>query len=233
MEDMQRMTFEPPRDIPWHPRLSRHLAACARCRAALAAAAPTAEDGDEAPAEGDAIVYSSLPSPLGRLWLAAGPRGLLRLDFATDELRFCCALQQASSLPLRRSAAALGSVTRQLAQYFAGSRTEFSCAVDLSGLSAFQRAVLAAVGQVPWGQVRSYGEIARLIGKPAAARAVGSAVATNPLTIVIPCHRIIRSDGTPGEYAWRTLGSCGVAYKLSLLALERVTFGSPDAARAG
>jgi methylated-DNA-[protein]-cysteine S-methyltransferase len=172
------------------------------------------------------ITYTSIPSPLGTLWIAAGPKGLVAVDFAHDEVAFSFSVEGRGLGAPIYTENGLGGITEQLVQYFTGTRTTFDVAVDLSGLSAFQRAVLEAVRAVPWGEVRSYRDIARTVGKPSAARAVGSAVATNPISLVIPCHRIIRSDGTPGEYARRTLGSRGVERKLRLLTIEGIEFGS-------
>lgn len=167
-----------------------------------------------------------MSSPLGPLWIAAGPRGLLGVDFTSDELAFCCSVESRGFGVPVYAEDGLPDIVAQFMQYFAGQRTSFDMSVDLTGFGPFRRAVLETVQAVPWGQVRSYRDIARAVGKPRAARAVGSTMAANPISLVIPCHRIIRSDGTPGEYARRSLGSRGVNRKLLLLALEGVTFGS-------
>ena len=166
-----------------------------------------------------------MPSPLGTLWIAATEQGVVRVDFCTDELDLCCGIERGGMVP-RFLPGALEGVVSQFGEYFEGRRTTFDLEVDLRGISGFQRAVLDAVRTVPYGAVRSYSEIAWRVGKPGAARAVGTAVAVNPVALVIPCHRIIRSDGKPGEYARRALGSRGVRYKLLLLGLEGVTFAS-------
>jgi methylated-DNA-[protein]-cysteine S-methyltransferase len=170
------------------------------------------------------IAYTGMPSPLGTLWVACTRHGLARIDFGVDELAFCCALEQYGSGSPHFLPEALKDAVAQLTEYFEGGRRTFDLPIDLVGLSPFRRAVLDAVRAVPYGAVRSYGEIAADIDKPAAARAVGSAVATNPVSLIVPCHRIIRGDGQPGLYAHRAFGSRGVRYKLMLLELEGVQF---------
>lgn len=168
----------------------------------------------------DAVSYASLDSPLGAVWLAATSRGLARVSFGTDELEFTFELERAfGTLPIW-DPDALEPMLRQLDEYFAGDRTVFDLPLDLSRSSEFQRTVLEMVRQVPYGEVQSYGEIAFAVGNPQAARAVGGVMATNPISIVIPCHRIVRSDGTHGDYAFRTLGVSGATMKESLLRLE-------------
>jgi methylated-DNA-[protein]-cysteine S-methyltransferase len=170
----------------------------------------------------DVIAYSSMSSPLGTLWLAAGDRGLVGVSSFVDELSFCLEMERLTRKTPQWTPEALSDVVKQLEDYFAGCRRVFDLELDLSGCTAFQRAVLGAVRNVPYGAVASYQDIAKMIGKPRAMRAVGGAVAMNPVSLVVPCHRIIRSDGTPGEYAVHTLGRRGVRYKVLLLALEGV-----------
>lgn len=113
----------------------------------------------------------------------------------------------------------------QFEEYFAGSRRVFDLDVDLTEMTPFQRTVLEAVMAVPWGEVRSYRDIAEAIGNPLAARAVGGALAACPASIVIPCHRIIKSDGSAGQYGLQPEGNRGTTKKLLLLALEGVAPG--------
>jgi O-6-methylguanine DNA methyltransferase len=105
----------------------------------------------------------------------------------------------------------------ELAEYLAGRRTFFTVPVDLAGVAAFQDQVLAQAQLIPFGEVSSYAELARRIGHPRAARAVGNALGANPVPVIVPCHRVIRGDGTWGHYAF------GPALKTRLLALERAT----------
>jgi O-6-methylguanine DNA methyltransferase len=106
---------------------------------------------------------------------------------------------------------------KELAEYLAGSRTFFTVPVDLSGIPEFQGEVLAAAARIPYGEMTSYAALARLVGRPRAARAVGNALGANPVPIIVPCHRIIRGDGTWGHYAF------GAPMKTALLTLERHT----------
>jgi methylated-DNA-[protein]-cysteine S-methyltransferase len=109
---------------------------------------------------------------------------------------------------------ALGMAKRQLREYFAGRRADFDFPIEPQG-TPFQLAVWGCMLDIPYGQTVSYGELARRVGSPRAARAVGSANRVNPLSIVIPCHRVIAGDGTLGGY-----GDAGLKMKQKLLALE-------------
>jgi O-6-methylguanine DNA methyltransferase len=106
---------------------------------------------------------------------------------------------------------------RELVEYLAGRRTFFSVPVDLSAVPEFQAKVLAAAARVPYGEVVAYATLAERVGHPRAARAVGNALGANPVPVIVPCHRIIRGDGTWGHYAF------GSRMKTALLALERGT----------
>src|SRR5688572_31478169 len=105
----------------------------------------------------------------------------------------------------------------EVREYLAGHRSFFSVAVDLESVPPFQARVLDESARIPFGAVQSYAELARRIGHPRAARAVGNALGANPVPVIVPCHRIIRGDGTWGHYAF------GPALKTRLLALERAT----------
>ena len=104
---------------------------------------------------------------------------------------------------------------KELAGYFSGKTRSFSALCDLKSLPPFTRAVLKTTAEIPYGQVRSYRWIAAKLGKPGAARAVGNALARNPIPIIIPCHRVVRSDGAIGGFA------LGTGWKKRLLALEQ------------
>jgi methylated-DNA-[protein]-cysteine S-methyltransferase len=106
---------------------------------------------------------------------------------------------------------------QELAEYLAGRRTFFTVPVDLAGIGEFQDRVLTEANRIPFGEVTSYAELARRIGHPRAARAVGNALGANPVPVLVPCHRVIRGDGSWGHYAF------GGALKTRLLALERGT----------
>lgn len=106
---------------------------------------------------------------------------------------------------------------RELREYLAGRRTFFTVAVDLGGVGDFQARVLAEASRIPFGEVDSYSALAGRVGHPRAARAVGNALGANPVPVIVPCHRIVRGDGTWGHYAF------GGAMKTQLLRLERTT----------
>lgn len=163
-----------------------------------------------------AILWTASDSPLGTLYLAAKAGRLIALSYG-DEERFLKEIER-FGLPAYTESE-LKPVALQLDEYFAGERTSFDVEVDLAGLSPFQRATLEATLAIPYGMVKSYKEVADAVGKPGAARAVGTALGNNPIGIVVPCHRVIASDGTIGGFS----GAGGVAAKRRLLELEGVT----------
>jgi methylated-DNA-[protein]-cysteine S-methyltransferase len=133
-------------------------------------------------------------SPVGRLFMAVSERGLCAISFRGTEEDFVRRLEGRGFQPLRADEQTKGAMS-QLREYFAGRRQRFDVVVDLAGQTRFQRLVLETTAEVPAGQVVSYGEIARRIGKPRATRAVGAALGQNPIPIVVPCHRVVGSDG--------------------------------------
>lgn len=144
------------------------------------------------------VLYSTQPSPIGELGLVATPAGrLLKISFLahysstphwTDTLA-------AHDFDPRRDDAALQLVRDQLSEYFGGDRTSFDLAFEPRGAD-FERAVWRLLQEIPYGETRSYGELADVVADADAARAVGGAVGHNPLPIVIPCHRVIGADGS-------------------------------------
>lgn len=111
----------------------------------------------------------------------------------------------------------LAQARKELEEYFTGKRTFFTVPVDLSHVPAFEQAALGVAARIPYGEVRSYKWIAEQLGKPDAARAVGSAMAGNPVPIIVPCHRVVKTDGGLGGYSF------GLMRKEALLNLERST----------
>jgi methylated-DNA-[protein]-cysteine S-methyltransferase len=160
------------------------------------------------------LSYASLPSPLGELWLAATPRGLCRLAFSLDEAGFLALVTREIGLAPRRGGDTLTAALRQLNAYFAGRLRTFDLPLDLARGTSFQLAVWQATGRIPYGQVCSYGDMARALQSARALRAVGQALGHNPLPIIVPCHRVLRSDGTLGGYTG------GLDIKKTLLSLE-------------
>jgi O-6-methylguanine DNA methyltransferase len=144
--------------------------------------------------------------------LEASPQGLQRLMLQSPE-------QEGSAAPGTASVATCSDLVAQaraqLAEYFRGERAIFQLPVDLQECSPFERAVLAATATIPYGEVRSYKWLAEQVGRPGASRAVGNALHNNPVPIIIPCHRIVKSDGSLGGYAF------GEAWKTRLLDLEQ------------
>ncbi|MGQ9518167.1 MAG: methylated-DNA--[protein]-cysteine S-methyltransferase [Anaerolineae bacterium] len=146
------------------------------------------------------IAYDYLDTPIGRLWVAVSPNGLCRIGLKSSEEDFVSALQKVYGQKPVRSASATAKARQQLQEYFAGQRRHFDLVVDLDQVTPFQRDVLIACLRIPFGETRTYAELARAAGKPNAFRAVGMAMAKNPIPLVIPCHRVIHSDQGLGGY---------------------------------
>lgn len=163
------------------------------------------------------IAYRTVDSAVGPLLLAATPRGLLRVAFANeDRERVLQNLAERVSPRILESPGRLDPVARQLDEYLSGRRRRFDVALDWSLSQGFRRTVLEHLSaDVGYGETASYAALAGLSGSPKAVRAVGTACATNPIPIFVPCHRVIRSDGAMGAYRG------GAAAKLVLLDLER------------
>lgn len=147
------------------------------------------------------VVVRTVDSPVGPLLLAGTDRGLVRVAFEReDHDRVVASLAAEVGPRLVADAAGLDEVVRQLDQYFTGARTSFDLDVDLRLARGFRRDVVAHLPAIAYGHTASYAEVARAVGRPRASRAVGTACARNPLPLVVPCHRVVRSDGTPGQY---------------------------------
>ncbi len=171
---------------------------------------------------GTEIAYASTVTPFGTLWLARSPQGLRRIVFSEDPGLVPSDAALAGDAPYHAPDELLEAIG-QIDAYFAGTRYAFDLSLDLDGYSPFQHAVLETVRTVPYGETRSYRDIAEAVGRPLGARAVGGAVAVNRLSLVIPCHRIIKTDGTVGYYAYRWESpDRGVRRKLELLRREGV-----------
>ena len=161
------------------------------------------------------VAYAVLDSPVGVLVAACTQRGVVRLAYGKDSLE--PALEELSSMISPRVLEApsrLDPVRRQLDEYFDGRRRRFDLPVDLRLVAGFRRRVLAATARIPFGSVSTYREVAGKAGNAAAARAAGTALALNPVPIVVPCHRVLRTGGNMGGYAG------GLHRKRFLLELE-------------
>lgn len=163
------------------------------------------------------VSYRTVDSPIGPLLLAASAAGLIRVAFASQgEAAILEAIADAVSPRILKGGGRLDGAARQLEEYFERRRQEFDVVLDLRLAHGFRRDILTALQSIAYGSTASYAGIAAAAGHPRAVRAAGTACALNPLPIVIPCHRVVRSDGTPGNYAG------GPEAKLRLLALEGV-----------
>lgn len=161
------------------------------------------------------VAYRTVDTPVGTLLLAATEQGLLRVAYEReDHDAVLAALAGAVSPRILRAPARLDPAARQLAEYFAGRRRMFELPLDLRLSSGFRRAVLAHLPAIAYGDTESYAQVAAAAGSPRAVRAVGTACATNPLPVVVPCHRVVRSDGSYGGYVG------GTDAKRTLLTLE-------------
>ncbi len=161
------------------------------------------------------LTYRVIDSPLGSLLVAGTDVGVVRLAYALeghDRVLAKLADRIGSRILMRRKG--FDEVVRELDEYFAGQRTTFDVPVDLRLAHGFRLAVLGHLRQIAFGRTESYAEVAAAAGSPRAVRAVGSACAHNPVPIIVPCHRVVRSDGGMGGY----LG--GPAAKEWLLSLE-------------
>jgi methylated-DNA-[protein]-cysteine S-methyltransferase len=147
------------------------------------------------------IAYRTTDTPVGTLLLAATRQGLVRVAFDSEgEDAVLQSLADALSPRILRSGSQLDPVVHQLDEYFDGRRRTFDLALDWSLTRGFRSAVLHQLPNIGYGTTASYAAVAGLAGSPKAMRAVGTACATNPLPVVIPCHRVVRSDGTMGGY---------------------------------
>ena len=174
----------------------------------------------------ETLHYTMFTSPVGPLFLAASSRGLVALEFDARlpgqqtvrpnprDLR-----EESKTLRFDESEPALHPYVLQLQEYFAGQRREFTFPLDLRGTD-FQLACWRALVAIPYGETRTYADIARAVGRPQGFRAVGMANNRNPIAIVVPCHRVIASDGTLCGYGG------GLDTKRKLLALEGALSGT-------
>jgi len=164
----------------------------------------------------ETVGYGVVDSPLGPLWIAVGPKGVLAIHYGAEpdatEVARIVRTYGPGLLPDTKRA---DPVARELDQYFSGKRKSFDVAVDMSTLTDFQRRILSATARVAFGDVSTYAKVAAKAGSEKASRAAGQALGSNPIPIVVPCHRILASDGSLGGYAG------GLEAKRRLLRLER------------
>lgn len=196
--------------------LAEHLGECEAC-CAQAAEFAALQAVLPACCADDVIRWHSFSTPFGTMYAAATDRGLVLVSWRQPGADgFVRELEERfPHHPVVRDREALAEAERQLREYFSGARSSFDLPVDLSMLSPFDRRVLeTARATIRFGEVVPYAELARRIARPRAARAVGNALGRNPVAIVVPCHRVVRSDGSLGGYGG------GIEYKERLLAIE-------------
>jgi methylated-DNA-[protein]-cysteine S-methyltransferase len=161
------------------------------------------------------VAYAEIDSPVGRLLLAATPRGLVRITFPVETPEKVLEQLAATVSPrVLEAPAKLDHARRELDRYFEGRLRDFDLPLDWQLTHGFYRKVLRATARIPYGKTRSYSEMAKRAGSPRAVRATGSALGSNPLPIIVPCHRVLRSGGALGGYGG------GVEVKQALLELE-------------
>ncbi len=156
----------------------------------------------------------TIDSPIGTVYIAYNGQGVAMVGPAADAAEFAATFQRRFKRPVRATEWPEAGVARAVGRKLRGERAEVR--YDLRGLSEFERATLLKASEIPRGEVRPYAWIAREIGRPGAVRAVGSALGRNPVPLLIPCHRVILSDGSPGQYA------LGREAKAAVLAAEGV-----------
>ncbi|MFT2749821.1 methylated-DNA--[protein]-cysteine S-methyltransferase [Clavibacter sp. Sh2036] len=161
------------------------------------------------------VGFTTIDSPVGPLLLAATDRGLIRVAYSREDHDTVLGdLARRLGPRILRAPKRLDAAARELDEYFAGRRRSFDLPLDRRLSTGFRDRVQRLLPEIPYGSTRTYREVAETAGSPAATRAVGTACSTNPLPVVIPCHRVLRSDGTLGGY----IG--GLAAKTTLLELE-------------
>lgn len=162
------------------------------------------------------VAYATLDSPVGKLLLASTPQGLVRIAYldGEDESTVLRSLAAKLSPRVLRSERRLDAPRRELEQYFAGARREFELPLDWRLSRGFGRRVLGATARIPYGSVSNYKRIATEAGSPRGYRAAGNALGSNPLPIVVPCHRVLQSGGGLGGYTG------GLGRKRLLLGVE-------------
>ncbi len=168
----------------------------------------------------ETIYYTGIDTPWGKIWAAASEKGLVQLNLSSGKEAFLKELKARTKAELIEDPSRFGEMRSQLHSYFRHERTSFDIPLDLRG-TPFQVDVWRGIYDVQYGQLTSYGRIAKAIGRPNAVRAVGNAVGDNPISLVIPCHRVVSSNGGIGGFGG------GLPLKRRMLTHEGVLDG-PD-----
>ena len=156
-------------------------------------------------------------SPIGPIRVGVSQNGLAVVEIGGEQRAFIQRITNLYRVPVNLDQQKTTPVLEQIGAYLKGERQDLDLSLDWSGMTDFQRKVLSTVCDIPYGETRSYGQIAAQMGVPGASRAVGRANATNPIPLVIPCHRVIGSDGSLRGYG----GGDGIKTKSWLLSLEK------------
>ncbi|MFA5064969.1 MAG: methylated-DNA--[protein]-cysteine S-methyltransferase [Dehalococcoidia bacterium] len=163
------------------------------------------------------MIFDLIPTACGWVGVSFSKKGVRRLNLPVPDKKEALALLCAGHATDLEKSDGIDRLRQQVVDYFNGGESGFNCRLDLSGATPFQRRVWQVVREIPYGQVKSYKWVAERTGRPHACRAVGRALSANPMPLIIPCHRVIRSDGKPGGFG----GIAGdVKTKLMLLELE-------------
>jgi O-6-methylguanine DNA methyltransferase len=165
------------------------------------------------------IYYAGLETPMGTMWAAASEKGLVQFHITCNKEGFMRELKTRIKAEFVEDPSKFKELKSQIDRYFKGERLVFEVPFDMRG-TPFQVDVWKAIYSIPYGKLTSYGGIAKKIGRPKAVRAVGNAVGDNPMGLVVPCHRVVSSNGGIGGFGG------GLEWKRKLLAQEGV-FGSP------
>ncbi|MDO4887846.1 MAG: methylated-DNA--[protein]-cysteine S-methyltransferase [Actinomycetaceae bacterium] len=167
------------------------------------------------------VGYRTIETPVGELLIASTEKGVVRVAFEAEDFEAVLqSLARRISSRVLEAPGRLDAVARQLDEYFAGRRQTFDVPLDWRLSSGFRTTVQMYLPSIEYGTTRSYKDVAEAVGNPRAVRAVGTACASNPLPVIIPCHRVVRSDGGLGGY----IG--GLEAKVSLLDLEKTSRGA-------
>lgn len=171
------------------------------------------------------VAMAAIPAPWGFVHVAVGRRGVVACESLTPPDAFAATIERRLRCDVVTSATPLldGAVA-QIEEYLEGRRRVFELEIEIDDRPDWDRRVLTAVSEIPWGSVTTYGGIARAIDRPGAARAVGGAVGRSPIGIVVPCHRVLAADGTLGGYGadWSGSRQAGLDVKRELLAIEGI-----------
>jgi methylated-DNA-[protein]-cysteine S-methyltransferase len=159
------------------------------------------------------VAYAAVDSPLGSLTVAATPRGLVRVAYGPED-EVIEELSATLSPRVLEAPARLDEIRRELDEYFAGRRRQFQLPIDWSLTRGFTRRVLRVTADIAYGDLRSYAEVATSAGSPRAVRAAGNALGANPMPVIVPCHRVVRTGGALGGYTG------GIERKEQLLRIE-------------